>query len=97
MKNQRWYDKEPTLSLAVSLIKDSDDATRLKCADLIIEIAQTNGVVLPNGIKDAVIYLMRRWYDKDEVLLEAMEYLKNSDENLRKEIALAVINLLRNI
>lgn len=97
MKNQRWYDKEPTLSLAVSLIENSDDTIRLKCADLIIEIAQTKGVVLPNGIKDAVLYLMRRWYDKDEVLSEAMEYLRNSDENLRKEIALAVIDFLRNV
>lgn len=30
MENKRWYDKEPTLSLAVSLIKNSNDTTSAK-------------------------------------------------------------------
>ena len=94
---QRWYDKEPTLSLAISLMHSVklDDAHR--CADLAIEIAMTNGVVLPNDIKNAVQYLMRRWYDKDEILSQAMEYIKNSDEKLRKKIAISMIEFLQNV
>ena len=97
MNNQRWYDKEPTLSLAVSLLQNSELEVRHKCADLAIEIAMKNGVVLPNDIKSAVEYLMRRWYDKDEILSQAMEYIKNSNENLRKQIAISMINFLQNV
>jgi hypothetical protein len=97
MNNQRWYDKEPTLSLAVSLLQNSELEVRHKCADLAIEIAMKNGVVLPNDIKSAVEYLMRRWYDKDEILSQAMEYIKNSNENLRKQIAIAMIDFLQNV
>ena len=66
------------------------------CADLIIEMAMKNGVILPNDIKNAIEYLLRRWYDKDEILSQALEYLKNSDEKFRKKIALAVIDFLQN-
>ena len=97
MNNQRWYDKEPTLSLAVSLLQNSELEVRHKCADLAIEIAMKNGVVLPNDIKSAVEYLMRRWYDKDEILSQAMEYIKNSNENLRKQIAISMIDFLQNV
>ena len=94
--NKRWYDKEPMLSLAISLLQNSDIETRHTCADLIIEMAMKNGVVLPNNIKNAVEYLLRRWYDKDEILCQALEYLRCSDEKLRKEIALAAIDFLQN-
>ena len=94
--NQRWYDKEPTLSLAISLLQNSSTEVRHRCSDLIIELAMQNGVVLPNDIKNAIAYLVRRWYDKDEILSQAMEYLKNSDEVLRKKIALKIIEFLQN-
>ncbi|MBQ7450326.1 hypothetical protein IJS77_02820 [bacterium] len=94
--NQRWYDKEPTLSLAISLLQNSDIEDRHRCADLIIETAMKNGVVLPNDIKNAIAYLLRRWYDKDEILSQAFEYIKNSDEQLRKKIALSIIEFLQN-
>ena len=54
-----------------------------------------NGIVLPNNIKNAIEYMLRRWYDKDEILSQALEYLKYSDENLRKKIALEVIDFLQ--
>ena len=94
--NQRWYDKEPTLSLAISLLQNSNVEVRTKCADMVIEMAMKNGVVLPNDIKNAIEYLLRRWYDKDEILSQAIEYIKNSNEKLRKEIALAIIEFLQN-
>ena len=94
--NQRWYDKEPTLSLAISLLQNSSAEVRAKCADMVIEMAMQNGVVLPNDIKNAIEYLLRRWYDKDEILSQAIEYIKNSNEKLRKQIALAIIEFLQN-
>ena len=97
MNNKRWYDKDPTLSLAISLIQNSETSIRHQCADLAIEIAMKNGVVLPNDIKNAIEYLMRRWYDKDDILSQAMEYIRNSNEELRKEIAIEIIKFLQNV
>ena len=94
---QRWYDKEPTLSLAISLLHNAPIEQAHKCADLAIEIAMANGVVLPNDIKNAVQYLLRRWYDKDEILSQAMEYIQHSNQNLRKKIAIAMIEFLQNV
>ena len=40
--HKRWYDVDPTVSLAVSLIRNTNDKTQLKCADFIIDFAQKN-------------------------------------------------------
>ena len=95
--NNRWYDNEPTLSLAVSLLQNSPIENQHKCADLAIEIAMNNGVTLNNDIQSAIEYLLRRWYDEDEILAQAFEYLKNSDETLRKKIAISMIEFLQSL
>ena len=46
MNNKRWYDQEPTVSLAVSLIKNSNHNIQIECAHLIKNKAQDYGVVL---------------------------------------------------
>ena len=35
-QQKRWYDIDPTVSLAVNLIKNATDDVQLKCADYII-------------------------------------------------------------
>ena len=37
---------------------------------------------------------MHRWYDSDEQLAEAFCYLKEADEETRKQIAISVIAFL---
>lgn len=96
MKN-RWYDNDPTLSLAISLLQNSELEVRHRCADLAIEIAMKNKIVIKNNVKSAIGYLFRRWYDKDEIVAESMEYINAADEKLRKEIALSMIEFLQNI
>lgn len=93
MKN-RWYDDEPTLSLAISLLRNTNEKTRTKCAAKIIELAQSRNVALRENIFERLDLTLRRWYDKNKQLTEAMEYLKSSNEFLRKEIALDVIEFL---
>ena len=34
--NKRWYDIDPTVSLAVSLMRNANIMTQYKCADFII-------------------------------------------------------------
>lgn len=91
---QRWYDKEPTLSLAVSLIKNSREDIQLQSAEFIVQKAQDFGVVLNSNILGAFNYVLHRWYDKSEPLAEAFGYLKEADDETRKQIAIAVIDFL---
>ncbi|MDD3237639.1 MAG: hypothetical protein PHV37_06020 [Candidatus Gastranaerophilales bacterium] len=93
-KRQRWYDKNPTVSLAVSLMKNSSENSKLDCANLIIAEAKNNNIEFPQGIVPKINAVFRRWYDEEKSLSDAMEYLRLSPESLRKTIALELIKIL---
>ena len=94
--NKRWYDIDPTVSLAVSLMRNANIMTQYKCADLIVKNAHDNGLDLSeNIITDAFNYVLRRWYDTDQKIAEAFEYLKLMPEEMQKATALDIINLLQ--
>lgn len=94
--NKRWYDIDPTVSLSVSLMRNANIITQYKCADLIVAKSKDNGVDLSENIlTDAFNYVLRRWYDTDQKIAEAFEYLKLMPDTLQKETALDIINLLQ--
>ena len=94
--NKRWYDIDPTVSLAVSLMRNADVMTQYKCADFIVKKSKENGIDLAENIlTDAFNYVLRRWYDTDQKIAESFEYLKLLPEDLQKETALELINLLQ--
>ena len=93
---KRWYDIDPTVSLAVSLMRNANIMTQYKCADLIVKKSKDSGVDLADNIlADAFSYVLRRWYDTDQKIAESFEYLKSLPEELQKEVALELINLLQ--
>ena len=93
---KRWYDIDPTVSLAVSLMRNANIISQYKCADLIVNKSKENGIdVSENIITDAFNYVLRRWYDTDQKIAEAFEYLKLLPIELQKETALDIINLLQ--
>lgn len=94
--HKRWYDVDPTVSLAVSLMRNANEQVQFKCAEFIIEFAQQRNVQLKsNTLNDAFNYILRRWYDKDKTVAEAFEYFEVSPMELQKEIALEVVSLLQ--
>ncbi len=94
--HKRWYDVDPTVSLAVSLMRNANIMTQYQCADVILKKSKENGVDLADNIlTDAFAYVLRRWYDTDQKIAEAFEYLKCLPENIQKEVALEIINLLQ--
>jgi hypothetical protein len=94
--NKRWYDIDPTVSLAVSLMRNANIMVQYKCADLIVNKSKVNGLDLSeNIISDAFNYVLRRWYDTDQKIAESFEYLKLMPEVLQKETALELIALLQ--
>ena len=93
---KRWYDIDPTVSLAVSLMRNANIMTQYKCADLIVKKSKDNGIDLSENIlTDAFNYVLRRWYDTDQKIAEAFEYLKLMPAEVQKEAALDIINLLQ--
>ena len=94
--NKRWYDIDPTVSLAVSLMRNANIMTQYKCADIIVKKSKDNGIDLAENIlTDAFTYVLRRWYDTDQKIAEAFEYLKSLPDELQKEVALDLINFLQ--
>ena len=92
--NNRWYDADPTLSLAVSLIKNSSISLRNKCSNMIIDKAKDMGVELDNSLHERFNMVLRRWYDEDKQLSDALEYIRISPIELQKEIAIDIIGFL---
>ena len=94
--NKRWYDIDPTVSLAISLMRNAKILSQYKCADLIVKKSKDYGIDLSeNIITDAFNYVLRRWYDTDQKIAEAFEYLKLLPEDIQKETALELIELLQ--
>ena len=94
--NKRWYDIDPTVSLAVSLMRNANIMSQYKWADLIIKKSKDFGLDLSeNIITDAFNYVLRRWYDTDQKIAESFEYLKLMPEDVQKETALELIKLLQ--
>lgn len=90
---KRWYDNDATVSLAVSILRNSDFNKQQIVAKRIIDIANENNI----KAKDVSFYVKtfsRRWYDVDEELASAMECFKASPYELQKIIAVEVINSL---
>ena len=93
---QRWYDLDPTVSLAVSLMKSANEETQLHCAEYIISKSRNLGVKnKENALNEAFTYLMKRWYDKDKRIQEAFEYLKSAPSDIQRAIALGLIDALQ--
>lgn len=93
---QRWYDLEPTMSLAVSLIHDADKKAQSECAKLIIKKAHDFDIhIEKNKLEEAFNYFCKRWYDKDRELANAFQYLKIMPFELQKEVSVEIIEKLR--
>lgn len=92
---KRWYDLDPTVSLAVSLIHDADTTHQSECAKLIKDKAGDFNIHIPeNKLEEAFKYFCKRWYDKDKELADAFQYLKIMPFEIQKEVALEIISKL---
>jgi len=92
-QSQRWYDKDPTLSLAVSFIRNASHEQQTEIAERIIKKTTEMGIV----IDEIKILFHRRWFDENEELSIAMEHLRLASEEDKRIIALDVINFLTEI
>lgn len=91
---KRWYDIDPAVSRAVDKLEKADEYIQIRCADFIIDRLKDIDFSVEMSLDDQFNYIMRRWYDKNIKVSHAMEYLKNSPADVRKELALEIIDFI---
>ena len=92
---KRWYDLDVTVSKAVAMWETADEEIQIRCADYIIDMLKD--VDIQMSLDDQYNYIMRRWYDKNIKVSHAMEYLKLSPVEMRKQLALDIIEYLKQV
>ena len=95
MKNKRWYDIDPTVSRAVAKLEQAEEYIQVHCADYIIDRLKNIDFDIELSLDDQYDYILRRWYDKNIKVSHAMEYLKNAPDDIRKELALEIIDFIK--
>lgn len=93
---KRWYDADSVVSRAVNELEKSTEEVQVRCADFIIDLLKD--VELEElSLDDQYNYIMRRWYDKNVKVSHAIEYLRLSPADVRRETALKVLDYLKEL
>lgn len=93
--NKRWYDIDPTVSRAVAELEKAEEYIQVRCADFIINKLKDIDFNIEMSLDDQYNYIMRRWYDKNIKVSHAMEYFKNCPTDIRKQLALEIIDFIK--
>lgn len=93
---KRWYDADSVVSRAINELEKSSEEIQVRCADYIIDLLKD--VELEElSLDDQYNYIMRRWYDKNVKVSHAIEYLRLSPAEVRRETALKVLKYLKEL
>ena len=94
MAERRWYDKDPILKEALELLQLSCDETKNSAAEFILQLQEQ----VARDVIEHVYDIMKeyegtgnRWYDKDPVVMKAMELLKISPKKTQRKAALKLL------
>lgn len=87
----RWYDKNPTVSLAISLLRNTAPNNQTLVAGLLLEKNKELNIV---GASIQHLPFSKRWYDFDENLYLALEVLRHAPSTVQNDIAIEIINYL---
>ena len=92
-RKKRWYDEEPTMSLAVSMLKAvSEEKKESICNEINKWLDSEN---IPSE-KEFILFRIftSRWYDEDELLYNLLERIRCSNDIYKQEIAVKIIDIL---
>ncbi len=93
---KRWYDADAVVSRAINELERAPENIQVRCADYIIDLLKD--VELEKlSLEDQYNYILRRWYDKNIKVSHAIEYLRLSPAEVRRETALKVVNYLKEL
>ncbi len=93
---KRWYDADAVVSRAINELEKQAEVIQVRCADFIIDLLKD--VELEKlSLEDQYNYIMRRWYDKNIKVSHAIEYLRLSPKEIRRDTALKVLDYLKEL
>ncbi|MDD3436480.1 MAG: hypothetical protein PHC64_04930 [Candidatus Gastranaerophilales bacterium] len=94
MTDRRWYDKDPILKEALELLKLSCDDTKSSAAEFILQLQEQ----VASEVIEHVYEIMQeyesngnRWYDKDPVMMKAIELLRTAPKKTQRKAALKLL------
>lgn len=93
----RWYDLEPDVCMAISMIECSGKDAQVKYAEYIIKRVKEKDndmEYIKNATLDNINRKYCRWYDKNEIISRAFQYLKGTKKDIQKEVSLSVLALI---
>ena len=93
---KRWYDTDPTLSLAISMLKNADDEKQNSVCEVTQNKIKELGI---NSDEKFVIFKIfdKRWYDEKENLYNLLETIRCCSEEDKRTIAIFIIDYLCNL
>lgn len=105
MEYTRWYDRDSYIKLFMNTLEQLDDNSKIELSSELIQIIIQNNYVddldeFIEKINSSYLSLRRRWYDKYETILSAIEMIKhiteNVDNNTKIELLTEFFNSMRN-
>lgn len=96
----RWYDIEPDVYMAISMIECAKPEEQVDYAKYIINKLKeedTEMLYIKNAAKEKIHRKYQRWYDKNETTSMAFEYLKHTTKDIQKNVALSVLEYMKNL
>lgn len=94
MVDRRWYDKDPILKEALELLQLSCEDTKNSAAEFIMQLQeQVAGEVIEHVYDIMSEYEGKgnRWYDKDPVVMKAIELLREAPKKTQRKAALKLL------
>ncbi|MFA7658508.1 MAG: hypothetical protein WCY19_03650 [Candidatus Gastranaerophilaceae bacterium] len=94
MTERRWYDKDPILKEALELLRLSCDDAKNSAAEFILQLQeQVAGEVIEHvyNIMNEYEGKGARWYDKDPVVMKAIELLMAAPKKTQRKAALKLL------
>ena len=91
---RRWYDKDPILKEALELLRLQEDDTKADAADFIIKLQENVAAEVIEHVYEMVKAYEgkgNRWYDKDPVMLRAIELLRVAPPATQRKAALKLL------
>lgn len=92
MNKKRWYDIDPVVSRAVAVWETAPEDLQVICAEYVMD--KLKDIDFKMSLEEQYDYILRRWYDKNIKVSHAMEYLRLAPEDLRRELALDIVEYI---
>ncbi len=98
--NKRWYDHDPTLSMAVSLLQNASKPDQFRTVKYIMGLLERDEILkqyrkeIGDPLRLSYIFPANRRRDMETSTWRLLEILKLLPETIQMEMALSIINYI---